>query len=170
MRRGFIVLTLLLFTVAFFLAISKSYGADSTVNYKNQPPPSAIAPSPSIGSGSDVCVVVRSGAVQSSVIGISGGTHVIDKNCIMLKNARMLASLGLKVSATALMCQNQAVFEAMLMSGTPCPINGKIGSEALTEYIRIGRLNEDGTLNRSWNPISIHIRNINGRNYGQPTH
>jgi hypothetical protein len=144
------------------------YSADSTVNYKNQPPPSAISPSPSIGSGSDVCVVVRSGAIQSSVIGISGGTHVIDKNCIMLKNARMLASLGLKVSATALMCENKAVWRAMIMSGTPCPIYGKIGSEALTEYIKIGRLNENGTINESWNPMRINIRNGDRRNYGQP--
>lgn len=169
MRRGFIALVIFLGLVLVFVSM-KSYGADSTVNYKNQPPPSAISPSPSIGSGSDVCVVVRSGAVQSTIIGISGGTHVIDKNCIMLKNSRMLASLGLKVSATALMCENRAVWRAMIMSGTPCPIYGKIGKEALIEYIKIGRLNEDGTINQSWNPMGINIKYIHGRDhYGQPT-
>lgn len=169
MRRSFIKFLIVIF-IALVWTSMNSYGADSTVNYKNQPPPSAISPSPSIGSGSDVCVVVRSGAVQSSVIGISGGTHVIDKNCIMLKNARMLASLGLKVSATALMCENRAVWRAMIMSGTPCPIYGKIGKEALTEYIKIGRLNEDGTINENWSATGINIKYIHGRNhYGQPT-
>ena len=36
--------------------------ADSNIYYKDQPPASAISPSISIGGGSDVCVVVRSGA------------------------------------------------------------------------------------------------------------
>ena len=145
------------------------YGADSEVNYKNQPPPSAISPAPSIGSGSDICVVVRSGAVQSSIIGISGGVHVTDPNCIMLKNARMLASLGVKVSALALMCRRQDIWESFIMSGTPCPYYGKIGDEAIAEYKKIGRLNEDGSINYSWNPVNALPVVGRANDIGQPT-
>ena len=144
-------------------------GADSTVNYKNQPPVSAIAPSHSIGSGSDVCVVSRSAAVQTTFIGLSGGGTIVDKNCIMLKNARMLASLGLKVSATSLMCQNKDVFEAMYHAKTPCPIFGLIGDEAVEKYKEIGRINEDGSINHSWLPVT-HFNSSSGRSYyGQPS-
>tara|TARA_R100001129_G_scaffold85655_1_gene58250 strand:- start:1141 stop:1659 length:519 start_codon:yes stop_codon:yes gene_type:complete len=144
------------------------YGADTTVNNKNTPVPSSISPSLSIGSGSDVCVVVRSGAVQSSIIGISGGVHVTDPNCIMLKNARMLASLGVKVSALALMCRRQDIWESFIMSGTPCPYYGKIGDEAIAEYKKIGRLNEDGSINYSWNPVNALPVVGRANDIGQP--
>jgi hypothetical protein len=34
------------------------------------------------------------------------------------------------VAAVSVMCQDQKVFDAMMMAGTPCPYDGKIGSEA----------------------------------------
>lgn len=143
------------------------WAADSTVNYKNQPPVSAIAPSPSVGSATDSCLTSRSGAIQSTFIGISGGGTVIDLSCVRRKDARMLASLGLKISATSLMCQDKNVWVAMYHAKTPCPYLGLIGDAAIEKYKEIGRINEDGSINHSWTNATQY--NAGGRNYyGQP--
>ena len=78
----------------------------------------------------DVCAVGMSLGVQTFGIGISGGKHVIDKNCERLKLARILNDFGMKVAAVAILCQDERVFESMIQAGTPCPIDGKIGKEA----------------------------------------
>jgi len=36
----------------------------------------------------------------------------------------------MKVAAVSIMCQDPKVFDAMMMAGTPCPYEGKIGTEA----------------------------------------
>ena len=64
-------------------------------------------------------------------MGISGCKHFIDKNCERLKLSRILNDFGMKVAAVALLCQDERVFESMIQAGTPCPIDGKIGKEAL---------------------------------------
>ena len=38
--------------------------------------------------------------------------------------------MGMKVAAVSVMCQDERVFNAMSMAGTPCPFEGKIGEEA----------------------------------------
>ena len=68
--------------------------------------------------------------VQTFGIGVSGGKHVIDKNCERLKLARILNDFGMKVAAVAILCQDERVFESMIQAGTPCPIDGKIGKDA----------------------------------------
>jgi hypothetical protein len=144
--------------------------ADSTVNYKNQPPTTAISPSLSIGSGSDVCVVVRSGSVQTTWLGVSSGIHVIDKNCERIKLSRALAQLGLKVSATAMLCQDKRVFKAMLNAGSPCPIDGLIGEEAKTKYKELGIIDEQNNLVGNPNVKYVDIGEPRRHNdYGQPT-
>lgn len=40
--------------------------------------------------------------------------------------------MGMKVAAVSNMCQDERVFSAMEMAGTPCPFMGKIGDEAKT--------------------------------------
>ena len=37
----------------------------------------------------------------------------------------------MKVAAVAILCQDERVFESMIQAGTPCPIDGRIGKEAL---------------------------------------
>ena len=37
----------------------------------------------------------------------------------------------MKVGAVAILCQDERVFEAMINAGTPCPIDGRIGKEAM---------------------------------------
>ena len=92
-------------------------------------PPSASAPSVNTMT-QDVCAVGVSMGVQTFGIGVSGGKHVIDKNCERLKLARILNDFGMKVAAVAILCQDERVFESMIQAGTPCPIDGRIGKEA----------------------------------------
>ena len=37
----------------------------------------------------------------------------------------------MKLAAVAILCQDERVFESMIQAGTPCPIDGKIGKEAM---------------------------------------
>lgn len=93
------------------------------------PPPTAISPSMNI-LNNDLCTVGVSGAVQTQILGISGGSTVRDMNCERLKLAKNLFDMGMKVAAVATLCQDERVFTAMNNAGTPCPVDGKIGAEA----------------------------------------
>ena len=95
-----------------------------------QPPPSAISPQFSSGSNSDLCTVGVAGAVQTQILGISAGTTFTEENCVRLKKSKILFDMGMKVAAVSVMCQDKNVFDAMMMAGTPCPYDGKIGAEA----------------------------------------
>ena len=79
----------------------------------------------------DVCAVGASAGIQTFGIGVSAGKHFIDKNCERLKLARILNDFGMKVAAVAILCQDERVFESMIQAGTPCPIDGKIGAQAM---------------------------------------
>jgi hypothetical protein len=152
------ILLLLLFTSAVFAgstqtntsgsntAIEGGYTSTATTTYQSgseststtnnttnsdikSSPPSASAPSYN-SMTQDVCAVGISAGIQTFGIGVSGGKHVIDKNCERLKLARILDQFGMKVAAVAILCQDERVFESMIQAGTPCPIDGKIGKEA----------------------------------------
>jgi hypothetical protein len=97
------------------------------------PPPTAVSPSIN-ATNSDLCVVAESGAVQTQILGVSSGTTSIDVNCERLKISKTLYDMGMKVAAVSVMCQDPRVFDAMLKAGTPCPIDGKIGEEALVAW------------------------------------
>ena len=51
-------------------------------------------------------------------------------NCERIKLSKTVYDMGMKVAAVSLMCQDERVFTAMMMAGTPCPYEGKIGDEA----------------------------------------
>lgn len=95
-----------------------------------QPPPSAISPQFNSGSNSDLCTVGVAGAVQTQILGISAGTTFTEENCVRLKKAKTLYDMGMKVAAVSVLCTDKVTFEAMMMAGTPCPYEGKIGKEA----------------------------------------
>jgi hypothetical protein len=144
----------------------------SNIYYKDQPPASAISPSISIGGGTDVCVVVRSGAIGTGLFNASAGIHVVDKTCERIKLSRAMAQLGLRVSATAILCQDPRVWQAMWDSNSPCPIDGKIGDEAKKLYIERGMvvLDEDNNLVGTPGVININISKPRRDDYfGQPT-
>ena len=108
---------------------SNSTTTNTTNSNIRSAPPSAGAPSYN-SMTQDVCAVGVSMGVQTFGIGLSGGKHVIDKNCERLKLARILNDFGMKVAAVAILCQDERVFESMIQAGTPCPIDGKIGKDA----------------------------------------
>jgi hypothetical protein len=93
------------------------------------PPASAIAPS-IMSYSQDLCTVGRSGAFQGQVFGFSTGATVTDQNCERLKLSKYLYDTGMKVASVSILCQDERVFKAMEMAGTPCPYKGKIGAEA----------------------------------------
>ena len=106
---------------------------NSTTNGSDIPVNSASAPSYSAMS-QDVCSMGVSGGVSTGVFGLSGGKHVRDLNCERIKLAKVLFDFNMKIGAISLLCQDERVFFAMEMAGTPCPFEGKIGPEALEQW------------------------------------
>ena len=106
---------------------------NSTTNGSDVPVNSANAPSFSAMS-QDVCSTGISGGVSTMGFGLSGGKHVRDLNCERIKLSKVLYDYGMKVAAVSILCQDERVFEAMLMAGTPCPFEGKIGAQALEQW------------------------------------
>jgi hypothetical protein len=133
--REIVTIWAVLFAV--MLAYSPSSKAqDTTINYKGQPPAGAMAPSISSFS-QDNCLVAVSGAISSTVIGFSGGSYMMDEDCSRRKWATFLSNNGLKVAAVAVACgAKEEIWEAMLMSGTPCPIGGMIGDAAYNQWLK----------------------------------
>lgn len=109
--------------------VTESTVTSKTTTELKSPPPSAISPTINT-SNSDLCTFGVAGAVQTQILGISTGTQITDDNCEMLKNAKTLYDMGMKVAAVSLMCGDQRVFDAMMNAGTPCPKNGLVGAEA----------------------------------------
>ena len=100
-----------------------SNGSAIPVNTSNSPSYSSMS--------QDVCSSGASIGVQTFGVGVSGGKHFRDLNCERIKLSKVLYDFGMKVGAVALLCQDERVFEAMINAGTPCPIDGKIGKEAM---------------------------------------
>ncbi len=164
MKAPLIILILLLLTTSVFAgstqtntsgsntAIEGGYTSTATTTYETgseststtnnttnsdirSSPPQAAAPSYN-SMTQDVCAVGASAGIQTFGVGISGGKHFIDENCERLKLARILNDFGMKVAAVAILCQDERVFESMIQAGTPCPISGKIGKEALALWTK----------------------------------
>ena len=112
------------------------------------------APSMSVY-GQDSCVIPLAAGI--TVIGFSGsfGSYYTDPDCQRRKSVAVLAKLGMKVAAISLMCQDENVWEAMMMAGTPCPVDGLIGEKAKARWMekRRGELTGDSTAKPSmtWN-------------------
>jgi hypothetical protein len=95
----------------------------------NTPPPSAIAPS-MMSYSQDLCTVGVSGAIQTQIFGLSAGKSTRDENCERMKLSKTLYDMGMRVASVSLLCQDERVYLAMEMAGTPCPFMGKIADEA----------------------------------------
>jgi hypothetical protein len=128
---------LLVSTVVYAEVIETDSTTRSTVTTNGEmtttvksPPPSAISPQLGANSNSDLCTIGVAGAVQTQILGISAGTTFTEENCLRLKNAKTLYDMGMKVAAVSVMCQDENVFDAMMMAGTPCPYEGQIGEAA----------------------------------------
>ena len=121
-----------------FLALATDYAfaADTTMEVKNKGNvPSAMAPSIST-MNPKICKTGVSGGANTGVVSISGGFTVEDENCVRVVKAETLSSLGLKVSAVSLMCQDDATWQAMEMAGSPCPFGGALGDTARRAWFK----------------------------------
>jgi hypothetical protein len=127
------------FLGAFLLptVVMKVYAADSnTVSstvVTDKAPPTASAPSVVVNN-SDICKSGAAASIQTQVLGVATGITITDENCERIKLARSLYGMGMKVAAVSTLCRDHRVFDAMWMSGTPCPFMGKIGNEAKTAW------------------------------------
>jgi hypothetical protein len=135
----------------FVVLASTAYAQDTTINYTGQPPPTAMAPSVT-AMGNDICAIPVSGAISSTVIGFAGGTTITDANCERIKLARALSDQGLKVAAVAMLCQDKRVWDAMEMSGSPCPIGGSIGDPARRAWWAITPDRFKELYGKTWTP------------------
>jgi hypothetical protein len=140
MKKNIIIITAMIVLSAGF-AFAEPIVTESTTNSTittngqmettvKSPPPSAISPQLGANSNSDLCTIGVAGAVQTQILGISAGTTFTEENCLRLKNAKTLYDMGMKVAAVSVMCQDENVFDAMMMAGTPCPYEGQIGEAA----------------------------------------
>ena len=106
----------------------------TTVTQEGTPVNTAVAPS-SPSYNQDVCTVTGSAGVQTQVFGLAFGSPKTDETCERLKLSKALQSLGLKVGAVSILCQDNRIWWALFESGTPCPANqGLIGDDAYTFY------------------------------------
>ena len=121
----------------FILSCTSLFGADSnTVSstvVTDKSVPTASAPSVVVNNN-DVCKSAAAVSVQTQVLGIATGVTITDENCERIKLARSLYGMGMKVAAVSTLCRDHRVFDAMWMSGTPCPFMGKIGDDAKSSW------------------------------------
>ena len=113
--------------------VSSTSSTVSGTTTVDRTPSTASAPSVVINN-QDVCSFAASGAIQTQIFGLAGGTAIRDLNCERMKLSTRLFRMGMKVGAVAMLCQDERVFQAMEMAGTPCPYMGKIGLEAATAW------------------------------------
>ena len=119
-------------------ASSSSTSTTSTTNNNSytgdtRTVPSASAPGISAMS-QDLCTGGVAARIQKPLIGASIGITKRDMNCERMKLSKLLFDFNMKVAAVSILCQDARVFSAMAHAGTPCPFNGKIGTDALEEW------------------------------------
>jgi len=116
---------------------------NTTSNKSTVPPPSANSPSYSSMS-QDVCSMGISGSVSTSFVGVSGGKHFVDENCERIKLAKVTKDFGMSVAAVSILCQDERVFRAMMISNTPCPApGGLLGDDAIKFWKTYPKLRPD---------------------------
>jgi len=114
---------------------SGNVSSSETKNYNgagsspfSTPVPTAAAPTVMGGGGNDSCLIPEQSAYQISIFGRAKGNMVQDPACNRRKDSRLLGTpqeaggLGLQVSGISLMCNDAAIFKAMALASTPCPI------------------------------------------------
>jgi len=112
-----------------------STGSEIPVNSANSPSYSSMS--------QDVCSMGVGGSVSSTFVGISGGKHVYDKECIRLKYSKLLMDLKMNVPAITLLCQKKEIFISFMEANTPCPFQGVIGPEARALWEKYPKLRPD---------------------------
>ena len=109
--------------------VSSTSSTVSGTTTVDRTPSTASAPSVVVNN-QDVCSFAASGAIQTQIFGLAGGTAIRDLNCERMKLSTRLFRMGMKIAAVSLLCQDERVWQSMQMAGTPCPFMGKIGIDA----------------------------------------
>ena len=134
MNRDLIFILGLILGILLALFTEKVF-AETTIIQNKGNVPSAMSPSIST-MNPKICKTGVSGGANTGVVSISGGFTVEDENCVRVVKAETLSSLGLKVSAVSLMCQDEATWDAMEMGGSPCPFGGSLGDAARRAWFK----------------------------------
>jgi hypothetical protein len=87
--------------------------------------PVATAYAAGLTASNGTCLGSASGGIQIAPLGISGGSTKKDEGCDRRYNAQMLNSMGLTDAAIMLMCQDDAVRDAMTATGRSCAKGGE---------------------------------------------
>lgn len=101
-------------------------GNSTTINqsysdvYRERLNPVNTALGTNLTSGADTCLGSVTAGVQTQIIGVSGGKTVIDENCVMIKNTKMLLQMGLPSAACFYLRQDPKIDEAMAAAGVEC--------------------------------------------------
>jgi hypothetical protein len=94
--------------------------------------PEIIAPNIS---GGNPCLVGISGGGAGPGIGITLGIGYADRGCERRNSAALLSNMGQKDVAVELMCDDQAVREAMARTGHPCAADRAVATPVATTQI-----------------------------------
>jgi hypothetical protein len=106
---------------------TRNYNGSGSAPFST-PVPTAAAPTVMGGGGNDSCLIPYQQAFQISIFGRAEGKMEQDTECNRRKDARLLGTpqeqggLGLQVSGISVMCDNPAIYKAMALASTPCPI------------------------------------------------
>ena len=107
-------------------ATGNGSGNSTTINqsysdvYRERLNPVNTALGSNLTSGADTCLGSITGGVQTQIIGVSGGKTVVDENCVMIKNTKMLLQMGLPSAACFYVRQDPKIDEAMAAAGVEC--------------------------------------------------
>ena len=153
--RWLVVFLLIVFCTPAYAVDTVTNATVSSSTVIDKAPPTASSPS-IVVNNNDICQVGSSGAVQTSLFGISGGTTTRDLNCERIKLARAVYGMGLKVAGISLLCQEVRVFDALWMAGTPCPYEGSIGDAAKEKWLENASQSPEGSMIRA--EVVVEVR------------
>ena len=153
--RWLVVFLLIVFCTPAYAVDTVTNATVSSSTVIDKAPPTASSPS-IVVNNNDICQVGSSGAVQTSLFGISGGTTTRDLNCERIKLARAVYGMGLKVAGISLLCQEVRVFDALWMAGTPCPYEGSIGDAAKEKWLADPERAPEGSMIRA--EVVVEVR------------
>jgi len=101
-------------------------GNSTTVNqsfsdvYRERLNPVNSAVGSNLTAGADTCLGSVTGGVQTQILGVSGGKTVVDENCVMIKNTKLLLTMGLPSAACFYARQDPKIDKAMAAAGVEC--------------------------------------------------
>jgi len=144
---GLVAFALVLSTATAYAADTVTSATVSSSTVVDKTPPTASSPS-IVVNNNDICQVGTSGALQTGLFGVSGGTTTRDLNCERIKLARSVFGMGLKVAGISILCQEVRVFDGLWMAGTPCPFMGQIGDAARQEWVKNPEKAPEGSIVR----------------------